>query len=149
MLISDNVLSYFTELSCEDDPFHKEFTTFCIGLSSQFWCWWCYYGFLPSVGCWCWEPVLPCFSHQQLPAAANWRRATNPSFCQNFYLLSQKISLEFCWQKPMVDISFGINLYWGVLHYCTLSLSDNWVSRQIITTDSQWSIQRLSRWVTN
>ena len=26
----------------------------------------------------------------------------------------------------------------GVVHYCTLSLSDNWVS-----------IQRLSRWVTN
>ena len=36
-----------------------------------------------------------------------------------------------------------------VVHYCTLSLSDNWVSKQIITTDSQCSIQRLSRWVTN
>ena len=37
----------------------------------------------------------------------------------------------------------------GVVHYCTLSLSDIRVSRQIIITNSQWSIQRLFRWVTN
>ena len=36
-----------------------------------------------------------------------------------------------------------------LVHYCTLSLSDIWVTRQIINTNSQWSIQRLSRWVTN
>ena len=117
MLISntrDNSISSFTELSCGDDPFHKEFTTFCIGFSSQFWYWWRYYGFLPSVGCWCWEPVLPSFSHQQLPAAANWRRANNPSFCQNFHQGSQKISIEFSWRKPMVDISFGINFTGGL-----------------------------------
>ena len=36
-----------------------------------------------------------------------------------------------------------------LVHYCTLSLSDIWVTRQIIITNSQWSIQRLSRWVTN
>ena len=36
-----------------------------------------------------------------------------------------------------------------VVHYCTLSLFDIWVTRQIIITNSQWSIQRLSRWVTN
>ena len=38
---------------------------------------------------------------------------------------------------------------WGLLvHYCTLSLSDIWVTRQI-KTNTQWYIQRLSRWVTN
>ena len=36
-----------------------------------------------------------------------------------------------------------------LVHYCTLPLSDIWVTRQIIITNSQWSIQRLSRWVTN
>ena len=36
-----------------------------------------------------------------------------------------------------------------IVHYCTLSLSDIWVTRQIIIKNSQWSIQRLSRWVTN
>ena len=41
--------------------------------------------------------------------------------------------------------------FFDVVHYCTLSvsLSDIWVTRQIIITNSQWSIQRLSRWVTN
>ena len=38
------------------------------------------------------------------------------------------------------------------MHYCTLCLSlisGSWVTRQIIITNSQWSIQKLSRWVTN
>ena len=37
----------------------------------------------------------------------------------------------------------------ALVHYCTLSLSNIWVTRQIIITNSKWSIQRLSRWVTN
>ena len=42
-----------------------------------------------------------------------------------------------------------VNATARLVHYCTLSLSDIWVTRQIIITNSQWSIQRLSRWVTN
>ena len=34
------------------------------------------------------------------------------------------------------------------VYQCHLSLSDIWVTRQIIITNSHWSIQRLSRWPT-
>ena len=34
-----------------------------------------------------------------------------------------------------------------ISNYCTLSLSAMWVLGQIISTNRQWSIQRLSIWV--
>ena len=55
---------------------------------------------------------------------------------------------ELLVQELLVQEQLGLQGQ-QVVHYCTLSLSDNWVSKQIITTDSQCSIQRLSRWVTN
>ena len=44
----------------------------------------------------------------------------------------------------LLQFSVGLCASLQVLHYCTLSLSDIWVTSQIIITDSQWYVQRLS-----
>ena len=45
------------------------------------------------------------------------------------------------------DLGVAVVAVVALVHYCTLSLSNIWVTRQIIITNSKWSIQRLSRWV--
>ena len=71
-------------------------------------------------------------------------------FCPRFNALALYTRIMFVqWESGASHCAGQGNSWLEIVHYCTLSLSDIWVTRQIIITNSQWSIHRLSRWVTN